>query len=107
MAKREMKKREDDVTGVESMITADEANVEATETVEEKKDVIGVVTGCTKLNVRKAPKIGSDVVTIIDKDTNVVIVDIEKASGEWYKVKIDNGTSGFNGYCKKEFIKLV
>jgi uncharacterized protein YgiM (DUF1202 family) len=104
MAKREMKKNEAAEVNVETPVAVEEA---VTPVEEEKKEVIGIVTGCSRLNVRKAPKSGSDVVTIIDKDTKVTIVDIEKASGEWYKVKIDNETSGFDGYCMKKFIKLV
>ena len=103
MAKREMRKREDDVAGVENEVVVNEAIIE-----EKKVDVIGTVVanGYKKLNIRKSPKTSSDVVTTVDVGSKVTVVDVEKATGDWYKVRIDNGTSGHNGYCMKEYIKL-
>lgn len=99
MAKREMK-------------THDVEETKVAETVapvnEEKKDVTGtvVINGYDKLNIRKAPKAGSEIITTINVGTKVKILDIEKATGDWYKVSIDNVTSGYNGYCMKKYIKL-
>ena len=103
MAKREMKTN-----------NVEETKVEVAAPVEKKEDNVtgSIVTGTVvangydKLNIRKAPKAGSDVITAINVGTKVKILDIEKAVGDWYKVKVDNGSSGCNGYCMKKYIKL-
>lgn len=99
MAKREMKTRNVEETRVET-----EAPVE-----EQKKVVTGKVAakGFNKLNIRRAPRMDADVVTTVDDGSELEIVDIDKANGDWYKVKVDNGASGFSGYCMKKFIKLI
>ena len=97
MARREMKTAEE----IKDVVTPENETV-----VEKKKEVTGIVVDCKKLNIRKAPKDGAEVVTIVDAGTKLTICNIEKAIGDWYKVKIDNGTSGFNGYCMKKFVKL-
>lgn len=68
------------------------------------KTVTGTVANCAKLNVRVAPVVGAEVVTIIEAGTKV-IVDVAKSTDEWFSVSIDNGTEGFNGYCMKKFVE--
>ena len=59
------------------------------------------VVDCQNLNVRKAPTMGSTILRIIPKDTEVEI--LADANETWYKVRIgDIGT----GFCMKEFIKV-
>ena len=67
---------------------------------EETTGLIGVVTECTKLNVRKAPNTDAAVVTTLSLGTEVMI-DEENSTEEFYKVY--TGT-GVEGYCMKKFI---
>lgn len=61
---------------------------------------IGVVTNCTKLNVRIKPEPGAQIVTVIDAGTQVEI-DVEKSTAEWYKVLVPSVNEG---YCMRKFI---
>ena len=56
---------------------------------------------CNKLNVRLLPEVGNNVLDVIDKDSSVTIID---ELGDFYKIRLDNGSSG---YVMKEFIDLV
>ena len=110
MAKREIKmnnveetkveQAEDDVAGtVEQPVAPEEAPKEAPK--EKKKDggiTKGIVTGCDKLNIRKAPKSDAPVVTIVDAGTELKIFDPEKAINGWYKTE--------KGYCMKQYVKI-
>ena len=60
----------------------------------------GTVTGCEKLNVRKAPSMNGEVVCVIAKDS-VVVIDETDSTDEWFKVFAENGAEGF---CMKKFI---
>lgn len=77
------------------------------ETVEEKvtppKTDIGVVTGCVKLNVRSAANPNADILTTIDKGVEVTI---EGEDNDFYFVRKDNTTEGFNGWCMKKYISI-
>lgn len=66
---------------------------------------VGVVANCEKLNVRKKPNVGADVVTIITRGTEVEI-DKSKSTKEFYKVRSTSTTEGFDGYCMKKFISI-
>lgn len=75
------------------------------ETPAEPKTVTGVVTNCSKLNIRTKP-------TKITKKPNVVrevpsgtqlIVDLDKSTGDWYKVCTADGVEGF---CMKMYVTL-
>lgn len=61
---------------------------------------IGVVTNCTKLNVRIKPEPGAQIVTVIDAGTQVEI-NVEKSTAEWYKVLVPSVNEG---YCMRKFI---
>lgn len=69
------------------------------EVVEEKIET-AVVTDCDKLNLREEPNINSDIVTVMDNGSEVVI---EKEDNEWFKVKFNNRLSGYamSKYLKK------
>lgn len=71
----------------------------------EKKDVIGVVSDCVKLNVRKQAVANSDVICVIDADTEV-IVDEAKSTNDFYRVKSIPGVKPFFGYCMKKYITV-
>lgn len=64
--------------------------------------VIGIVSGCEKLNVRKKPETGDNVLCVINKDEEVEI-EIADSTEEYYKVFTSNG---FDGYCMKKFIAI-
>ena len=96
MAKRELKtkKTEEPVT---------EVVVETTAVVEDEntttEPVIGVVTGCTKLYIRKKPKVDdSNVMGTINAKEKVAI-DTTYEHKEWYKL-IDGS------YCMKKYITI-
>lgn len=77
------------------------------ELIEALKDVTGtgIVTGCAKLRVRKAPSSDAEVYGTIDEDTEVAVT-INKSTEEFYQVNtIINGTL-VAGYCMKKFIKI-
>lgn len=66
------------------------------------KTKTGIVTGCTKLNVRQEPNTDCSVVCIID-ESSTVIIDDQDSITDWYKVCAENGAEG---YCMKKFISV-
>ena len=82
-------------TIVETEPVVEEPDAE-TETVH----TMGYVTGCTRLNVRKAPKPRAEVVCEINRDTEVEI-DEEQSTVDFYKICT---ASGVEGYCVKTYI---
>lgn len=80
------------------------ANETIEEVVEEnRKDILGVVVDCDKLNIRKEPSINADIVCMIDASTNL-IVDYESSTDEFYKICT---YAGIEGYCMKKFVKIL
>ena len=70
--------------------------------VDEPLEKIGVVSDCEKLNVRVAPRLDADVLTIIDKNTEVVLCE-KQPKKDWHRVRIKNGIEGF---CMKQYISV-
>ena len=64
-----------------------------------KKNKIGIVTA-KKLNVRKDPEKGDNVIKVITKDTRVVI---KKELPGWYRIQFDNKI----GFVMSEFVDVV
>lgn len=64
--------------------------------------VIGVVTGCEKLNVRAAANTGANVVCIIAAGDEVEINE-EESTNDFYAVYTGTGAEG---YCMKKFITI-
>lgn len=62
-----------------------------------------VVTDCLRLNVREAPCPNSDVVTVIDASSHIV-VDRSESTDEFYKVITETGAEGF---CMRKFITII
>lgn len=88
--------READVTVV------DDINVsESKEESEMSIDVIGIVSGCKRLNVREQPDLNSNVLQILGENTEVVVATAFE-NDEWYCVTIDD----VSGYCMKKFIEI-
>lgn len=69
------------------------------ETVEE---VIGVVTDCLKLNIRKEPDKDSDVVVVVTC-LDELKIDPETSTDEWYAVCT---VAGIEGFCMKKYIAV-
>ena len=91
-------------TKVES--TLEPVEPEATENVENKstpKIRKGIVANCERLNVRTNPSATAAVDTVIEKGTEVEIAD---SNGDFYFVRKDHTTEGFNGWCMKKFIAI-
>lgn len=99
MAKREMKSQK-----VEEPIIEETVNDVAEEVVEEKIIPIGIVTNCSKLNIRKKASLKADVLTVLNAKTEVTI-DPDYTNKEWYKI-VPNNSDEVAGYCKKEFITI-
>lgn len=77
-----------------------EFNVPNENSVLEEKTIIGIVSNCTKLNVRENPTKAGEVKCILNAGIEVII-DIDKSTNTWYYVITP---SGIEGYCMKEFI---
>lgn len=68
----------------------------------EPKPTTGIVTGCSKLNVRSDSDTTADILCILDANSEVMI-DLGKSNREWFKVTT---ASGVDGYCMRKFIKI-
>lgn len=64
--------------------------------------VTGIVSDCSRLNVRRSPVPTAAVVGIVDRGASVQI-DEEKSTAEFYKVCT---ASGVEGFCMKKFITV-
>lgn len=61
----------------------------------------GIVVNCSKLNVRRTANKLAKVLTVIEKGTEVIIVNAKTSNG-FYKVKVDD----IEGYCVKDYIEI-
>ena len=62
----------------------------------------GIVSGCTKLNVREEPNVFSEVIAVIPAGTEVII-DADDMTDGWYRVCT---SAGIEGYCMLEYIQV-
>lgn len=96
----------------ETTVTPDEAaapqadpepTVDAKVEEDNKADtIIGVVTECVKLNVRKEPVADAEVLTTIPLGAEVQ-VDISESTNGYYKVCTG---AGVEGYCVEKYINI-
>ena len=86
---------------VEDAIEIDDS-VSADEIVEETESLIGVVSGCTKLNIRKESNITSEPVCIVP-EKSVLLIDQDLSTDEWYKVYTE---AGMEGFCMKKYVTV-
>lgn len=102
-------KKQNDAEIVEPQV--EEVVNEAVETEEPVKEVVakpasktvyGVVTGCSKLRIRKSASVSAPVLLEINAGTKVAI-DKRQSHKDWYKVCTEDGADGF---CMKQFITL-
>lgn len=86
---------------VDEMINNAEEVNEALETLEEKVEVKvkGIVKDCMNLNVRKKPSKDSEILGVIPKDSEVILVD-DTVDG-WFKVRAKGIGTGF---CMRKYI---
>lgn len=101
MAKREMPKK-NDVVVEENVTTPVEETIEPK--AEEPVDTtsIGIVTKCSKLNIRKKPNIDGKVVVVVDAKTKLTIIN-DKAIPNWYHVET---AEGIKGYCMSKYVEV-
>lgn len=71
-------------------------------TATQKEPVIGLVSNCANLRVRKEPDDKSEVLGTIQVNTEVMI-DEDKSIGDFYKVYTE---SGLEGFCMRQFITV-
>lgn len=102
-------KKEDIQESLDPIAEAVEAVEPAVETVvepveePEKKVKIGVVCDCVKLNVRTNPHPNAHIERTIDKGTEI---EIDGEEGDFYSIRKETVSEGFNGWCMKKFIKI-
>lgn len=75
---------------------------EVEEPVEEVETVIGVVSGCERLNLRKESSKDSNILVVLNKGVELV-VSPEESTEDFYKVVTE---AGVEGYCMKKFITI-
>lgn len=71
--------------------------------VEESEPVIGIVTDCTRLNVREHPYSDSTVLGVITAATELIVIE-EESTEDFYKICT---SIGLEGYCMKKFITIM
>ena len=76
--------------------------VESVEEVNEQSEPMFGLVICKMLNVREAPDTEADVLTVLHKDSEVMI-DMNQSTDEFYSVCTETGVEGF---CMKEFINV-
>lgn len=90
----------DPVVKVHEEIMKDFTKPEITESI--VKEVIGIVSGCKKLNLRKEADKDSKVLNILKEGTELVI-EQEESTEDFYKVICKDGKAG---YCMKKYITI-
>ena len=80
---------------------AETAEVTAGERVE-TAPVIGFVVDCGRLNVRREPKEGAKIVSVVPAGTGLTI-DEGKSVEEWFSVSTE---AGIKGFCMKKFVAI-
>ena len=96
--------KEEAVTNEDSSVTSDapvipEENKE--EAVSEEVAAKGIVSNCSRLNVREKGSMKSTILKVIDAGTEVDILEIP-SKGQFYKIKRED----IIGYCVKDFIEV-
>lgn len=106
---KQMRMKYEDETRVE----IEDVNVlEAEEEVEEKKvfvepeieplSLLGVASGCKKLNVRIGASKEEDPVCVINEGT-MLVIDPAESTADWWKVYTEDGVEGF---CMKQYVTV-
>ena len=69
---------------------------------QKQKPLVGVVTDCFRLNIRKKPDLSSEVIAEAAALAELAI-DPMKSDDTWLSVSIDNGVKG---YCMKKYVAI-
>lgn len=64
--------------------------------------LVGVVSGCAKLNIRTAASKIADIVTVVNEGT-VLMIDGNVPVAGWFKVYTE---TGIEGYCMEQFVEI-
>lgn len=91
------------MTEEQSELTIIESDISTVkEEVINPTEVIGFVSGCSKLNVRNEPNINAIVECVISA-LDEVEIDEAKSTNKFYKVCTESGVCG---YCMKKYITI-
>lgn len=63
----------------------------------------GIVTNCSRLNIRKEPNVDSDIACSVSNNTEVII-DEESSNDGFYKITT---SAGIEGFCMKKYIEIT
>lgn len=64
--------------------------------------VVGVVSDCLRLNIRKEPKMDAPIVCVVNVLSELSI-DPNNSTDEWFNVYTESGNTGF---CLKKFVAV-
>lgn len=82
------------------LISDDSESTDMEITSKNKKEVVGVVTNCDRLNIRKFPKPNAEILCDVAALSNLLI-DLNNSTNEWLSVCTE---TGIEGYCMKKFV---
>lgn len=86
----------------EDPVLTDPVEIAEDEKIEAVEDIIGVVTDCLKLNIRKEPNMDSEVVVVVTC-LDELRIDPETSTDDWYAVCT---VAGIEGFCMKKFVAV-
>lgn len=66
-------------------------------------NIQGVVSNCTKLNVRREAQKRADNVLCVISAGDMLLIDEKRSTNAWFYVTT---TDGVSGYCMKEFVTV-
>ena len=96
----------DEVVSGQIAAVEEEVEVEAVEEILAEEPVvvslIGAVSGCELLNVRKTPVVADNVVCTLKQD-ELVVIDVRESADGWYKIYTE---AGIEGYCMVQYIAI-
>lgn len=80
----------------------DPATIQNPEPPKPAEPIIGIVTNCVRVNVRKTPIITAEILSEVGVNSKLMIDETESTE-EWFKVYTEIGIEGF---CMKKFIAI-
>ncbi len=84
----------------ETVATLEEVIEETTE--ETVIELFGFVSGCSKLNIRKAPNLNAGIECVVNEGSELKI-DKSKSIEGWFNICTANGVEG---YCMSKFVEI-
>lgn len=87
---------------VEEIVEIEPVVEEIVEEEPEAKTLVGIVTNCLKLNVRKTPVPNGEIICEIPA-LSEVLIDEKESTVNFYKIYT---VSGIEGYCVKDYIAI-